>query len=360
MAAHPTGGTRWIAHDQGIIRHVLGHHRAGGDKGVTANGHAAHDRGIGADGASAAEHGLLIQRMPVHLRAGIGDVGQHAGRPKKYIVLHHRAGINRNVVLNFDVVAHVHIVGDIDVLAQNALLAQPRPLEHMREMPDFCAGADVRALVHQRGFMDKIGLGGGAPIGGRQDFSSAFERALAGIQHGENTKPLFPVSDGRLAALHALEELTALGLQGLGGLQCHDLGLGLDCRGHAVFPFHLVRIKHQLVLGGVIEHGHLVGANHHEALFLKGVKPAHKDMGSHAVPKDKLADGDIADGLAEVFAALAGNLHRHFVEQSQHDGDVVWRKAPEDVFLGADFSDVQSVGIHIFQAPQRTFLDQRL
>ena len=49
--------------------------------------------------------GGLVKRMPVHLRARIGDVGQNARRSEKDIIFDHRARVDRNIVLNLDIVS---------------------------------------------------------------------------------------------------------------------------------------------------------------------------------------------------------------------------------------------------------------
>ena len=53
VAAHPSRLTGGISDDQCKVRNVLGHHRPGADKGVTANRYTAHNRRIRADRAPA-------------------------------------------------------------------------------------------------------------------------------------------------------------------------------------------------------------------------------------------------------------------------------------------------------------------
>ena len=79
--------------------------------------------------------------------AGIGDVGQHAGRAEKHVVLNHRPRVDGDVVLHLDVVADDHAAVDVHVLAEDAALADLRPLHDMAEVPDLGAGADLCAVV---------------------------------------------------------------------------------------------------------------------------------------------------------------------------------------------------------------------
>ena len=91
-----------------------------------------------------------------------------------------------------------------------------------------------------------------------------------------------------------------------------------------------------------------------------GCKPTDEDMCLDAARKFEVAQGDVDNVLVQIGAALAGNLGRHFVEQRQHDRDVVRCKAPENVFLGPNFPDVQTVGIQVIDLTEGSVLNQLL
>ena len=154
--------------------------------------------------------------------------------------------------------------------------------------------------------------------------------------------------------------MLALGPQRLAFVEVDDLALSLDRRRDAVLPFDSVRIEHELVLGRVIEHRHLVRTHDDEPLLLERMQPAHEDVGLNAARKNKVADRDVADALIQVRAALTCDARRHFVHERQHHRDVVRREAPEDVFFGPDLADVQAVRIEIVDLAERAVSNQPL
>ena len=105
MPAHPTLLPRRNADHQGVVGHVLRDHGPGRDEAIAAERDAADDRGVGADRRTAADQRPLVQGMPVDLGTRVGDVGQNAGGPEEDVVLDRRARVDRDVVLDLDVVA---------------------------------------------------------------------------------------------------------------------------------------------------------------------------------------------------------------------------------------------------------------
>src|SRR5580765_6272241 len=60
----------------------------------------------------------------------------------------------------------------------------------------------------------------------------------------------------------------------------------------------------------------------------------------------------------EVVSPMGQDRGRHLSQQSKNDRDVVRSEAPENVFLTANFSEVQSVGVDVLDASEFSALDQ--
>src|SRR5580765_2025384 len=60
----------------------------------------------------------------------------------------------------------------------------------------------------------------------------------------------------------------------------------------------------------------------------------------------------------EVVSPMGQDRGRHLSQQSKNDRDVVRGEAPENVFLTANFSEVQSVGVDVLDASEFSPLDQ--
>ena len=92
------------------------------------------------------------------MAAGIDHVGKNHRRPAEDVVFQNAAGIYRNVVLNFDIIADHHIRRNHDVLPDIAMGADRGIFHDMRKMPDFCSCADGARLIDIAGFVDEIVL----------------------------------------------------------------------------------------------------------------------------------------------------------------------------------------------------------
>ena len=71
-----------------------------------------------------------------------------------------------------------------------------------------------------------------------------------------------------------------------------------------------------------------------------------------SVGKLEVGGGNV--GVLAVEIAVAGGIDpgRHRVGQTQNHRNVVGRKAPENVFFGADFSEVQPVGVDVLESAE--------
>lgn len=142
-----------------VIRDILCHHSTCCNKSIAPDRNAADDGGIGADGGAATNKSFFIKRVADHLRAGVGDVGQDAGRAEEDVRFDGDAFIDRDIVLDLDVVAYDHVVADVDVLAKDATSAQFCAGLDVGEVPDPSAIANCDIVVDITGFVNEIVLG---------------------------------------------------------------------------------------------------------------------------------------------------------------------------------------------------------
>ncbi len=149
-----TGG---YADHQRIGRNISVHNGTGGDKGVLSNGMAAQDRGIGPDGGAFPDQGFMIV-IRTALRvftAGINDIGKDHGRAAKDIVFQLHTFVNRNIVLDLDVIADAHIRSHIDILTKGAVGSDTGTGLNMAEVPDLGPGSELDVVVDVAAFVDE-------------------------------------------------------------------------------------------------------------------------------------------------------------------------------------------------------------
>ena len=72
-------------------------------------------------------------------------------------------------------------------------------------------------------------------------------------------------------------------------------------------------------------------------------------MGLHAAGKGKQAYRDVGDLVMEVVAALRVYCIRHLSHQTQDHRYIMRRKGPQNVLFTADFPEIQTVRIDIFE-----------
>ena len=87
-----------------------------------------------------------------------------------------------------------------------------------------------------------------------------------------------------------------------------ELGFGIGI-GWFVYPFI---VNHQLVVRfDIIVDEHFLTAHHGIAAYLAGVKPAHPDVGQHAIGKIKAEIGNVVKSLTALHVDPAASTHRH-------------------------------------------------
>ena len=145
--ADPADASSRHASHQGEGRNVLRHHGASGDEAIFAERSAAYDGGVGSDCGAALHQGRPELVLALDLSARVHDVGKDTGGPAEDTILQGDAGVYANVVLDLAAIADRHVRADAYVLADDAVLSDAGVLEHVAEMPDPRALADLDAIV---------------------------------------------------------------------------------------------------------------------------------------------------------------------------------------------------------------------
>ena len=159
VATHPPRLPARHAHDERVVGNILCNDAPGRDKSVAPDGDAANHCGVGSYGRTTPNQRRFVESLPVHLRARIGHIGQHAGGAEKNVILDDRSTIHGDIVLNLDVVANGHIGRNHHVLTQIAAIADDSTGHDVGEMPDASALADTCPLVNVAGLVNKVVFG---------------------------------------------------------------------------------------------------------------------------------------------------------------------------------------------------------
>src|SRR3972149_2824387 len=135
--AHASLYPRWIAVDEGKIRHVMRDYRHRPYQCVTADSRSAQDSSICPARGPALHQGRQKLNVLIDFGSGIEDVGKDGGRANEYRIFQRHAVIDADIVLNAAAVANADIWPDVHVLAQDAVFAYHRPGANVAEVPDF-------------------------------------------------------------------------------------------------------------------------------------------------------------------------------------------------------------------------------
>src|SRR5215471_7035307 len=109
------------ANHQGVVGHVFCDNGAGADEGMFANRYAANDRAVCAQGRPSSYQRSFVFGLSIDVAPRVGYVGEDHRRPAEHVILQDHAGIERNVVLNFDVIADLHMRRHQHILAKVAV-----------------------------------------------------------------------------------------------------------------------------------------------------------------------------------------------------------------------------------------------
>ena len=147
-------------------------------------------------------------------------------------------------------------------------------------------------------------------------------------------------------------------LQRLGLFEFHGDGLRLDGLRRPSDPIDAMRIQEQFLFRRVVEDGHLLRADDHQPLLLRGVQPTDEDVPADAALEFQAAQGHVDHAGGQVALAVGLGGDRFFAQEVEDDGDVVGGETPEDVLFGADQAHVEAIGVAVEDPPQRALLDQ--
>jgi hypothetical protein len=127
---------------------------------------------------------------------------------------------------------------------------------------------------------------------------------LAGFEDAEYRQGGHAVSQRSRTRRNAGEEVFALQAQRFGGIDLdHRFGIAAG-DGNPVGPSNAGVVNFQLASWlRIVEDGHLLLANHHQALLFVGVKPADEDVGADAIREPKGGHGRVGDARLQIGAA---------------------------------------------------------
>jgi hypothetical protein len=83
------------------------------------------------------------------MAARIEDIREHHRGTAKYIVLQDHPGVNRDIILNLNVITNYTAGGDHNILTNIAPLTNDAISHNMAEMPYFCAFPNLGRLVDE-------------------------------------------------------------------------------------------------------------------------------------------------------------------------------------------------------------------
>lgn len=118
MATHPTDVTGGDACHQRKCSNVADYHSAGAYECVLADSYATYDRAVGAKTCSSPDDGVSILSLTYHRRTGVVDIREHRAWPAKNVVFERNALVDRDIVLNFDVVSDDYSISNENILTQ--------------------------------------------------------------------------------------------------------------------------------------------------------------------------------------------------------------------------------------------------
>jgi hypothetical protein len=90
------------------------------------------------------------------MAAGVYYVGKHRRGSAKDIVLENDSRVDRDIILNLDIIADDTTGRNDYILAQIAVLADLAVLHDVTEVPNLCPPPYSAGFVYERGFVNKI------------------------------------------------------------------------------------------------------------------------------------------------------------------------------------------------------------
>src|SRR6185437_925097 len=249
-----------------------------------------------------------------------------------------------------------HARTDHYVLAQIAAAAQLRSGHDVRKVPDLRAVANFARLINHRRRMYEIACRPSLHFGRR---ALVPQRTLAGFQYFEDAKRTYAIGSRTLSGSHALEEMLAFEPQWFVSGNRHRMATIFLGNRLSVEPVNPMRIQHEFAVGAhVVENRHFLAANNREFLLLERMEPADKNMGFDAAREIESAERRVHKRRSQKTSPLRGHARRALAQEEQDCGDIVGSKTPKDVFLGAQFAQIQPRRMNVLNAAQFARADQ--
>ena len=145
-----------ITYYKRVVGHILRHYATSPDKRIPSYSVTAHDSTVRSDTTAAFQYGFAIFVFATYMTSRIDNVGKHATRSQKNIVLADNARIDRNIVLHLYVFTEHHMRRYNDVLSDIAIFTDLAIGHNVAEMPYFRTLAYFAGLVHIARFVNKI------------------------------------------------------------------------------------------------------------------------------------------------------------------------------------------------------------
>src|SRR6185312_7590117 len=153
--AYPTHSSCRHADHQRVWRNVLRHDCSRANETELSQRGAADDRRVGSDGRTALHESCAVFVLPRHVAARIDDVGEHHRRPAEHVIFERHTFVDGNVVLDLHVGPDARAVHHDDILPQRASFPDYRTAEYVTEVPHPGSGADLRAFIDVRRFVNE-------------------------------------------------------------------------------------------------------------------------------------------------------------------------------------------------------------
>ena len=110
----------------------------------------------------------------------------------------------------------------------------------------------------------------------------------------------------------------------------------------------------------VVEHDHLLPADHRHLPHLVGVEPREVHVGDLPGGEPEEAEDDVLDPLLEVVHAVRDRLARLLAEEPEDDRQVVHPERPERVLVRPDHAEVLPVAVDARDLAERAGVDELL
>ena len=133
---------------QGVIFHIFGHHGTGGNHGAASYRMTAHYRAIRAERCAFAHARTRVNSVHREVRPRSIYIREYAGRAAEDMVLYLDALVDGNIILDPDTIPYADVIRNVHVLTQGTVRPDDSPSLDMAEMPNFCTGADLDAVIH--------------------------------------------------------------------------------------------------------------------------------------------------------------------------------------------------------------------